>query len=130
MARLIDAEAYLAKLVRMKMDCIGREDWEAASVIDDCMCELDAQRDVESDALGAYKQCAWERDIAIEQLRTIGLSLGAKANDVVRVVRCKDCKYREEDFGNGAFCNHIASGLFGDIVADDYCSCGERKDDA
>jgi hypothetical protein len=44
--------------------------------------------------------------------------------DVVRVVRCKDCKYYERDnmFGGG-YCYGAKKKL------DDFCSCGERKGD-
>ena len=37
-----------------------------------------------------HDQVRWERDIAIEQLESYGISLGEKA-EVVKVVRCKDC---------------------------------------
>lgn len=52
------------------------------------------------------------------------------ANDVVQVVRCKDCKIWEYHEINGrkilGKCQH-----FGRVVkADDFCSYGERKDDA
>jgi len=33
---------------------------------------------------GAYEQVAWERSIAIEQLREIGKSLGEKMDDIRR----------------------------------------------
>ena len=42
--------------------------------------------------------------------------------DAVEVVRCKDCKYADED------------GLCGNVVwynkEDDFCSMGERREDA
>lgn len=34
----------------------------------------------------AYDQVAWERDVAIEQLREIGISLGQKMDDVIAAV--------------------------------------------
>ena len=41
----------------------------------------------------AYDQVAWERNLAEEQLKSIGKSLGEKMDDVQPVVRCKDCRY-------------------------------------
>ena len=46
--------------------------------------------------------------------------------DVVEVVRCKDCKYKVEEYENflicGVFCNSY--GLPFRISPNDYCSCG------
>ena len=50
----------------------------------------------------------------------------APAADVVSVVRCKDCKYTVETGSSlTRFCifNHMP------IRPDDFCSCGERKDE-
>ena len=49
-------------------------------------------------------------------------------NDIVQVVRCKDCKYAELHKDNNViFCEiNELSGRW--IKADDYCSYGERKD--
>lgn len=50
--------------------------------------------------------------------------------DVVEVVRCCDCKHRQEnpDINNTCYltCNNIY-GIQGTIEPDDYCSYGERK---
>ena len=50
------------------------------------------------------------------------------ANDVVRVVRCKDCKhYGYEPYDNGdKCCERWGEWIF--PHEDDFCSCGERKD--
>ena len=47
------------------------------------------------------------------------------ANDVVPVVRCKDCKHLHiKYFATSQFCT-----LSGSVVGDDeFCSSGERKD--
>ena len=37
-------------------------------------------------------QIRWERDMAINQLESYGVQFGENA-DVVRVIRCKDCKF-------------------------------------
>jgi hypothetical protein len=55
------------------------------------------------------------------------------ANDVVPVVRCKDCKHRKKWTTTGQFCCfHETSGMAVgvDLRDDDFCSYGERKDDA
>ena len=49
-------------------------------------------------------------------------------NDVVPVVRCKDCKHWEEHDGE-MFCSCWAN-LMTDTAPDDFCSYGERKDNA
>lgn len=76
---------------------------------------------------GAYIQVRWERDVAIEQLNSYGVSFGEKA-DCVKVVRCKDCKH----YGNAEGCKPICrkfEGLYGYPNTDDYCSYGERRED-
>ena len=87
----------------------------------------------------AYDQCAWERDLAIEQLRNdYGVGLGEKKSvDVVEVVRCEkcihcmlwqnptnkvigDCRIRKMNCYDDQFCM---------VGAEDFCSYGERRDD-
>ena len=41
--------------------------------------------------------------------------------DAVKVVRCRDCKHYNEGFCVGYHAHH-------DIMPDDFCSYGERKD--
>lgn len=55
------------------------KDWPAADVV----------------SRGVHEQVRWERDVAIEQLRTdYGVGFGAKKSaNVVEVVRCRDCFY-------------------------------------
>ena len=57
------------------------------------------------------------------------------ANDVVTVVRCKDCIYYEETFGkdSGKPCGYGSCGCTSQIITgiiydEDFCSYGERKD--
>lgn len=45
--------------------------------------------------------------------------------DAIPVVRCKDCKWR-----NGLRCYHKRSGMDDLVGENDYCSWGERKEDA
>ena len=46
------------------------------------------------------------------------------ANDVIPVVRCKDCKYWKIDV---PLCRHEKSAKW-EMDGDDFCSYGERKD--
>lgn len=58
------------------------------------------------------------------------LDMGA---DVVEVIRCKDCEYwnKDEDFLNGGICGEwsdFEDGIINYTKPDDYCSCGEPKE--
>lgn len=47
--------------------------------------------------------------------------------DVVEVVRCKDCKrYKKTPYGDEMLCQCWADWL--PTGQDDFCSCGERKE--
>ena len=70
----------------------------------------------------AVEQFIWERDVAIEQLESYGVGFAEKA-DVVRVVRCINCKYLEISGCYGE-CGMARLGI---VHPDDYCSRGERK---
>lgn len=50
----------------------------------------------------------------------------APAADVVEVVRCKDCKYREKMTNKHIWC--AKHNVFMAMKPDDYCSKSERKD--
>ncbi len=56
--------------------------------------------------------------------------------DAVEVIRCKDCKYFDHsDFGKGEeyWCKHFVSTddytHCHEVIEDDFCSWGERKED-
>ena len=53
--------------------------------------------------------------------------------EIEKVVRCKDCKYAEEEKTEhpyGVLCNHATVGGYGDVFDFmHYCSYGERKDE-
>ncbi len=73
------------------------------------------------------EQIQWERDCAIEQLREHGIPFVGKAPDVVKVVRCRDCKH----FGGVTFaytCRlHSSSNTRVQMNGNDFCSFGERS---
>lgn len=57
----------------------------------------------------------------------LGLIEKAPTVDAVEVVRCKDCKYFNKAAPNDkGFCICPASNM--EIVPDDFCSYGERKE--
>ena len=41
---------------------------------------------------GVFEQVKWERDMAMQQLEEHGIPFCGVADDVIEVVRCKDCK--------------------------------------
>lgn len=129
--RLIDANALIKKF-RADRDLfvsawnsfkeMHPKDKARVDELDMCIAETINAPTVDAVSRGVHDQVRWERDVAIEQLESYGISLGEKA-DVVKVVRCKDCKnvQKDEMFG-GYWCN-------GTIVKGDYfCASGERKD--
>lgn len=75
---------------------------------------------------GVLEQIRWERDIAIEQLNSYGVSLGEKA-DCAKVVRCKDCEKRDKsaDLTFDVFCRWFEAVM----DKNDFCSEGERRED-
>ena len=68
----------------------------------------------------------------IPEGRQVCIICGLKTNykqstaDVVEVVRCKDCKYREKMPDKYIRC--AKHNVFMAMKPDDYCSKGERKD--
>ena len=71
-------------------------------------------------------QIRWERDMAIGQLEEIGVGFCEKTDDVVKVIRCKDClHYRQMvSFDGECMCDVF------EWKAEpmDYCSFAERKE--
>ena len=79
-----------------------------------------------SDAVrkGVLEQFRWERDVAMAQLEEYGIPFGTdKDEDMVRVVRCKDCRF----WKNEHLC--LVMSRYGsiDTKAEHYCSYGERS---
>ena len=92
----------------------------------------------------ACEQLRWERDIAMEQLQEHGIPFGGIADDVVKVVRCKNCNLFKtfEDMKNdpdGLYDNYpmdvgmaVGDGLCSNVgrwtVFDGYCFEGEENE--
>lgn len=85
-------------------------------------------------------QLRWERDLAIQQLKGYyGVGLGeVKDPDIVKVVRCKDCKYSRDLQTTSEkynYCKGVVICTNGEISdtefamwGNDFCSYGERKE--
>ena len=84
---------------------------------------------VDAVSRAVYLATKWERDCAIEQLKEHGIPVFGIAPDVVKVVRCRNCKhYAGIDTGSCRF----HSDDFGEHLimdADDFCSYGERREE-
>lgn len=65
----------------------------------------------------------WERDIALSQLEEYGIGFAEKKrDDLVEVVRCKNCQYRKK-VGTSYYCELDEF----NVKDADFCSWGERK---
>lgn len=130
--RLIDADALQAIYKRNSIT-------EKITVLDKSPMQhlIDAPT-VDAVSRDVLDQVMWERDVAIEQLKSYGVSFGEKA-DVVKVVRCKDCEYKRELEGHLVCGDSMRAGMgvdvfeiptyyFNKIAPDDFCSRGRRKD--
>ena len=79
--------------------------------------------DMAINALAVYPQYKWERDIALSQLEEYGIGFAEKKrDDLVEVVRCKDCRWYKYD----SYCSKTEAR---EIDADNFCSYGERKEE-
>ena len=78
----------------------------------------------------AYEQVKWERDTAIEQLKSYGVGFCENA-DVVKVIRCKDCIYSTTIKDNDSLKNYVWCYLHSDrlILKENYCGFAIRRDD-
>ena len=76
---------------------------------------------------GLFEQIKWERDIAMEQLKEYGISFGAKkSDDVVKVVRCKNCKHWRLDEDAFFYCAKRRNNAH--MYTTSFCSYGERRE--
>lgn len=77
---------------------------------------------------GAYEQVAWERDLAVQQLKDYGVGLG-QVKDLAEVTRCKDCKYGDWDSkpDDAMVCLRTNDGFW--RTSNDFCSRGVPKEE-
>ena len=74
---------------------------------------------------------AGEKELSIPYISEDGAEALADyliENDVVEVVRCKDCEYWESSYG---FCKRVGVDCFGNssFYKNSFCSCGKRRED-
>lgn len=79
--------------------------------------------------VSAYKQVMWERDTAVEQLKQIDKGLGEIMDDVVSVVRCKNCENWQTDWNPSIPDRHYCAVMDSMMKANDFCSYGEMRED-
>lgn len=72
-------------------------------------------------------QIRWERDQAMEQLEEHRIPFGCIADDVVKVVYCKDCEYFKQIDACFGECVHLPGELVNSLIW--YCADGERKEE-
>ena len=82
---------------------------------------------VDAVSRGVHDQVRWERDVAIGQLESYGISLGEKA-DAVKVVRCKDCKYCIDTSASSTNIACSKGVNWRAVEPYGFCSRGERRD--
>ena len=93
----------------------------------------------ENVSCGVLDQVRWERDVAMQQLEEHGIPFCGIAPDVVKVVRCKDCKHRGDDVHCPMCFEELREWdydgyretdfVLHDRTTDDgFCHNGERKD--
>ena len=125
--RLIDAQALIAELRHKQERYL-----DSHSVYEDAVyiglgkaiIEVNYAPTVDAVSRDVVDQIMWERDYSIAQLEEHGIPFGGIAPDVVKVVRCKDCKR----YCKSAIGSDDCLLLCVDVKPDDYCSHGERKD--
>lgn len=74
----------------------------------------------------AYAQACRVRDMALAQLEDIGAGYAEKMDEFVRVVRCKDCKWRGDECKDGEYYFCVLN--LHRVQAEQFCSGGERRD--
>lgn len=135
MRRLIDADMLKSAIARYSEKLLSHKNLSIVKnaireVLGDINFAIDIQPTIDAVPVSTLEQIKWERDSFAEQIREIGGEPFAKwdAMDVVKVVRCKDCKYFNPHVME---CEGIGKwfGLEGEWGANDYCSKAERKDD-
>lgn len=119
--RLIDAD-------RFKEYCIHKLNFFPAMIAR----ALENQPIVETITKGLYDQIKWERDVAIDQLKSYGVGLGEKA-DVKKVEHGK-WEFGRQHGAAGYWCTNCKSGFTGENAewiakSHDFCGkCGAKMD--
>lgn len=134
--RLIDADA-LKKVFHAEWDDVLVWDESGETTADEFCNLVDTAPTIEPVKTGACEQIKWERDVAIEQLKSIGKGLGEKMDDV-KPVKTGKWIYDTQFHWYRSSCSECGYMRTTDIKADNwngwkYCpNCGarlEREDD-
>lgn len=127
--RLFD-ERYITAIVQQKHDDVPedhKKHWKGVqSGTNWCRNTVLEAPAADVVSRGVYEQVKWERDMDMQQLEEHGIPFCGVADDVVKVVRCKDCRFygNEERHPYGGECE-----WFGALVErNNFCFYGERKE--
>ena len=124
--RLIDANALLGELDKFANPMPNKSGYDFLCGVASAITEIENAPTVDAVSRGVYDQVRWERDTAIGQLEEHGIPFGGIAPDVVKVVRCKDCKHSTYTEGDVvALCERCNIC----IIPNHFCSYGERRTD-
>ena len=122
LAQIKKAHETMPKFIRRLNEKMAEERIEA---LDFAIENLSA----EAVSKGVLEQFRWERDVAMDQLEEYGIPFCTnKDEDIVKVVRCKDCIHRidrRSDLG------HFMCEMFygqGDVSDENFCQWGERRE--
>ena len=134
--RLIDADEFYKMLQNYRPYVDGglfnAIQLEVQQVIDCLEEELNDAPTIDAVSKGVVEQFRWERDVAMAQLEEYGIPFGTnKDEDVVRVVRCKDCRWYDNKYGDVCHNPRYGDGHANyspPYVDENYwCKDGERK---
>lgn len=121
---LIDADMLKSAIARYSEKLLSHKNLSIVKnaireVLGDINFAIDIQPTIDAVPVSTLEQIKWERDSFAEQIREIGGEPFAKwdAMDVVKVVRCKDCKHRPYEDANG-----------NPVFPDDVCPCQCSED--
>lgn len=111
----------------------GHSDYHGDDILSALTCiaegkEVSPIRPMDVVSAGAYEQVAWERDLAVQQLKDYGVGLG-QAKDLAEVTRCKDCKYGDWDSkpDDAMVCLRTNDGFW--RTSNDFCSRGVPREE-
>ena len=111
----------------------GHSDYHGDDILSALTCvaegkEVSPMRPMDVVSAGAYEQIAWERDLAVQQLKDYGVGLG-QVKDLAEVTRCKDCKYGDWDSkpDDAMVCLRTNDGFW--RTGNDFCSRGVPKEE-
>ena len=123
--RLIEADTLKKALCKrcLRQNSCTKSDDEYCEKMEEMIGSVPT---VEAFPVSVLEQIKWERDSLAEQIREIGGKPFAKWDaDIVKVVRCKDCKYwdvRTTNKKGFVVCNATHM----DCTENDFCSFGEK----